>query len=242
MAEKSLGLIPALILAAGIAAAGFAVGEGVQRFRTADRTVTVKGLAERDVESDYAVWRLSFRRADDDFARVQRSLSSDREKVITHMRGLGFTDDEIEVRPILVEDRYARDYASSDQPFRFSGQGQVVIKSARVEVVEQATNGVDPLIEAGVQLSSGYDGTLGGPDYQLRGFNEIKPTLLADATANARDQAQRFAANAGAALGKLRSANQGVIQVFDSDGNEHSSGSTRQKRLRVVSTFVFDLQ
>lgn len=242
MADKSIGIIPALLLAAGIATAGFTIGEGVQRFRVADRSVTVKGLAEKDVESDYAVWRLSFRSAGDDFAEVQRKLASDRETVVARLKSLGFSDEELEVRPILVEDRYAREYVSSDLPFRFSGQGQIVVKSARVDAVERATNGVDPLIEAGVQLSTGYDGTLGGPNFQLRGFNDIKPVLLAEATANAREQAERFAADAGARLGRLRNANQGVIQVLDSEGNEHGASSTRGKRLRVVSTFVFDLQ
>ena len=62
-------LVTALLIAAGIAVAGFAVSQGLERFRMSDRSVTVKGLAEKDVESDFAVWTLSFRRAGNEFGR-----------------------------------------------------------------------------------------------------------------------------------------------------------------------------
>jgi hypothetical protein len=242
MANFSISLVSALIVSAGIAAAGFAVGTGIEHFRTGDRSVTIKGLAEKEVESDFAVWQLGFRRADNEFAGVQRSLTADRDKVVAHLMSLGFSKDEIEIRPVLVEDRLAREYVSGDISFRFSGQGQVIVQSPRVQLVERATNEIDPLIEAGVQLSSAYGGAISGPNYQLRGFNDIKPALLAEATANAREQAEKFAADAGAKLGSLRSANQGVIQIFGASGDDHDSSSTRMKRLRVVSTFIFDLK
>ncbi|MEE4461025.1 SIMPL domain-containing protein, partial [Azotobacter chroococcum] len=78
--------------------------------------------------------------------------------------------------------------------------------------------------------------------YQLRGFNEVKPKLLEEATLNARAQAAKFAADAGATLGRLKNANQGVIRVLDSDGGEEDSGRTIGKRLRVVSTFEYALE
>ena len=45
-------LLPALLLALGLVAAGYAISHGLERFRMADRSITVKGLAERSVESD----------------------------------------------------------------------------------------------------------------------------------------------------------------------------------------------
>lgn len=122
---------------------------------------------------------------------------------------------------------------------RFTGQGQVLVKSARVDAVARAANASDPLIQAGIQLES-PDG-FAGPRYQLRGFNEVKPQLLEEATRNAREQASKFAADAGATLGALKSANQGVIRVLDDDGSDMDSSRTIGKRLRVVSTFQFAL-
>lgn len=238
---RSIGLVAALVLGAGVALGGFAVGQGLERFRSADRSVTVKGLAEKDVESDYAVWPLAFRRAGADFGGVQQALAEDRDRVLAFLKGLGFSDAEIEAQPLQVQDLYAREYGASNQPLRFQGLGQVLVKSARPLAVEAAALAVDPLIQAGVQLGGSSDGPA-GPRYQLRGFNEIKAPLLAEATRNAREQAQKFAAEAGAGLGPLRSANQGVIQIGSSAGQGFDDGSARVKRLRVVSTFQYALE
>jgi hypothetical protein len=108
--------------------------------------------------------------------------------------------------------------------------------------VAKVSNAIDPLITAGVPLSQ--EGPYSGPPrYFLRGFNDVKPELLEKAVANAREQAEKFAADAGADLGQLRRANQGTIQILDDDGSDgYSSGLTIGKRLRVVSTFEYLLQ
>jgi hypothetical protein len=114
------------------------------------------------------------------------------------------------------------------------------VKSTRVKEVEKAALAVDPLIQAGIQL--GGEGGFGGPRYQLRGFNDIKAPLLAEATRNAKDQAVKFAAEAGATLGALKNANQGAIRISGDDGSDADDTSSRVKRLRVVSTFEYELK
>jgi hypothetical protein len=119
-------ILTALLVAAGIALAGFAVSSGLERFRMADRSVTVKGLAEKDVESDYVVWTLAFRRAGNEFGAVQQALIADRDKVIAFLKARGFTEAEIEPRPLSVQDLMARDYAQGNVPLRFNGTSQVL--------------------------------------------------------------------------------------------------------------------
>src|SRR3546814_15747747 len=92
--------MPAALIAAAVAFAGWSVGQGVERFRMADRTVTVKGLAEMDVKSDFAVWTLGFRRGGDQFAEVQRGLREDRPLVLDFLREQGFADAAIALRPL----------------------------------------------------------------------------------------------------------------------------------------------
>jgi hypothetical protein len=242
MQTNTSRLITALLLAAGIAAGGMFVGGGLERFRMADRTVAVKGLAEKDVESDFAVWTLNFRRAGNEFAGVQQALAADREKVLAFLKARGFTEAELEARPLSVQDLLARDYAQGNVPFRFNGSGRILVKSARVAEVEKAALALDPLIQAGVQLGGEDEGAGSGPRYQLRGFNDAKAPLLAEATRNAREQAQKFAAEAGAELGPLKTANQGVIRISGDDGNDFDDGSSRVKRLRVVSSFEYELR
>ena len=235
-------LLAAALLALGIAAAGFAVSQGLERFRMADRSVTVKGLAEKAVEADFVVWTLGFRRAGNEFGAVQQALAADREKVLAFLKARGFTEAEVEPRPLIVQDLMAREYAQGNVPLRFNGASQVLVKSARVKEVEKAALAVDPLIQGGVQLGGGAEGAPSGPRYQLRGFNDVKAPLLAEATRNAKDQASKFAAEAGATLGPLKNANQGAIRISGDDGNDFDDGSSRIKRLRVVSTFEYELR
>jgi hypothetical protein len=230
-------LLPALLIALGLITGGALVGKGLEQFRMADRSLVIKGLAEQTVDSDYATWGLTVRRAGDSFAVVQEALAGDRDRVVAFLRGLGFSGSEIEIRPLVVNDAYSREYASANSPTRYNGSALVLVKTDRVDAVEEAALATDPLVAAGVQLDAGA-----GPQYQLRAFNDAKGPLLSAATENARSQAERFAGEAGAALGPLKNANQGVIQISSAAGNRFDSGASREKRLRVVSTFEYYLR
>jgi len=95
-------------------------------------------------------------------------------------------------------------------------------------------------------LDGEREGNAANPRYVVSKFNDLRPQLLAEATKNARSIAQQFAADSGVQVGRIHSANQGMIQIFGSDGNDESSPysptSTPVKKIRVVSTFEFELQ
>lgn len=240
MAQTSSTPLAALLLAAGIAFAGWQLAQGLQQFRNQDRSITVKGLAERDVKSDFAIWTLSFRRAASEFAEVQRTLSEDRQRILDFLKEQGFNAEEIQPQPLQIQDLLAREYGSENVALRYNGQGRITIKSSQVERVAQAASAINPLIAAGVQLGGNGEGDW--PRYQLRGFNDIKPLLLSEATHSAHQQASQFATDAGARLGPIKHANQGTIRILDDDGSDLEDGHTIGKRLRVVSTFEYALQ
>jgi len=87
---------------------------------------------------------------------------------------------------------------------------------------------------------------MANPRYIVTTFNALRPQLLAEATKNARFTAEQFASDSGARIGRIRSANQGMIQIFGSEGNDESAPysptSTPVKKIRVVSTFEFELK
>jgi hypothetical protein len=237
--SPGLRLLSALWLGLGLAIGGFFVGQGIERFRMADRSITVKGLAEREVPADHAQWSLSFRRAGNEFGAVQAQLARDREQVRRFLADQGFEDDEVDTMPLQVDDLFAREYAAGNQPFRFSGSGRLIVRTSRIDKVDAAARAVDPLIQAGIQLAGAAGENT--PVYSLKGFNEVKAPLLAEATRNAREQAEKFAGEAGARLGRLKSANQGVITISGTGGYEGDDSASRVKRLRVVSTFQYEL-
>ena len=56
MSERSW--VPVVVFSVAMVLAGALVGRGVERFRAADRSVSVKGVAERTVQADVGLWPL----------------------------------------------------------------------------------------------------------------------------------------------------------------------------------------
>ena len=239
-------LIVGLCLLVGLSVAGYFVGRGGTRFRSDTRVVTVKGLVEREVKSDQAVWTLGLRRASETLQDAHARISADRDAAVAFLKKQGFPDAEIERQPTRTVDKLAREYGQpqpSDR-FRYVVTTAVVVRTANVELVRTAVGMTEDLLKAGVVLDGEREGAA-NPRYVVSKFNDLRPQLLADATRNARATAQQFAADSGARVGEIRSANQGSIQIFGLDGGDESAPfsptSTPVKRIRVVSTFEFEL-
>jgi hypothetical protein len=124
--------------------------------------------------------------------------------------------------------------------------GSLRVTTNNVDLVSKALGATEELLQSGVILDGQQDGGVANPRYIVSSFNALRPQLLAEATRNARGTAQQFAADSGTQVGRIRSANQGMIQIFGSDGNDesapYSSTSAPLKRIRVVSTFEFELK
>src|SRR5260370_29311076 len=67
--HRSTALLGAL-LALGLVLGGWVLGVQIKATRLRDRYVTVKGLVERKVKSDLAIWPISYKEAGDDLAYV----------------------------------------------------------------------------------------------------------------------------------------------------------------------------
>lgn len=236
-----------LCLLIGLAIAGYCIGNGGTRFKADVRTVTVKGLVEKEVKADQAAWALSLRRASEDLRDAHTKISSDKETTISFLKSQGFKDEEITVQPTKIVDKLARDYDSgqASERFRYIVTGSVRVISKDVDLVINSLGETEKLIKAGVLLDGQTDG-MANPRYTLTTFNELRPQLLKEATQNARLTAQQFASDSDVTVGKIRFANQGNIQIFGSDGNDESAyyspTSTPVKKIRVVSTFEFELK
>ena len=240
-------IIVAAGLAVGLAAGGWLVGQGLARFKSETRTVTVKGLVEREVRSDQAVWTLGLRRASDTLGDAHQRIAADREAVLAFLKKQGFADAEIERQPTRTVDKLARDFGQNQgERFRYVVTTAVAVSTPKVDLVRSASGATEELLKGGVILDGEDPSGRANPRFVVSKFNELRPQLLAEATRNARDIAGRFAADSGAEVGEIRSANQGSIQIFGTDGNDESAPfsptSTPVKKIRVVSTFEFALR
>ena len=240
--------IVGVCLLIGLSAGGYFIGKGSARFKSDTRTVTVKGLVEKEVKADQAVWFLRFRRASDELKDAHTKISSDRDTALAFLKNQGFKDEEITREPTRTIDKLAREYGQDQvtERFRYIVSSSLVVTTNNIDLVAKALGATEELLKSGVLLDGQMEQGTANPRYVITTFNALRPQLLAEATKNARLTAQQFASDSGARVGKIRSANQGVIQIFGSDGNEESAPysptSTPSKKIRVVSTFEFELR
>src|SRR3954469_3815325 len=105
-------LIGAGILALGVAVGGLFVGSGFERARAADRFVTVKGVSEREVRADLAIWPLHLVGADNDLAAANSKLTKSIVGVRDFLARHGVDTSQIQMTDFSATDAYANQYAS----------------------------------------------------------------------------------------------------------------------------------
>lgn len=232
----------ALILAVAIALAGWFVGHGFKEGRAADRFVTVKGISERDVTADVGLWPLRYVAAANDLAAAQKTINESREAVIAFLTLQGIPRGSIQVDRLDVTDVTANAWRTGDYPNRFIIAQTLMVRTDRPGLIQSASQNVSDLVDSGVILSN--EGAIqGGPAYLYTQLNDLKPKMIAEATANAREAAEQFAVDSGSRLGGIRQANQGVFVIQARDrvpGIDESSQIN--KTVRVVSTIDYYLR
>jgi hypothetical protein len=223
-----------LLVAVGMILAAVMLGRALVEFRAADRYVTVRGLAERDVPADLAVWPIRYSASGDDLTTVHREIASASRILREYLAGHGFGGDDLESSPVVIVDLEARAGGSGPTPaWRYEGQAVMTLRSEHVEAVQSAAAAAGGLLAQGVALSPGYPP---GPQYFFTGLAAVKPEMIAQATRDARRAAARFAADSGSAVGGIRQARQGYFSISDRD-----PFAPQYKRIRVVTTVEYFL-
>jgi hypothetical protein len=236
-------LLPALLLALGVAMGGWFVGQGFLRGRTAARYVEVKGLAEREVAADLALWPLRFVTTGNDLAVAQTEITRDTREVYGFLTRHGIDTAGVQLLALEVSDAEANRFQGERGGTRFVIQQTVMVRSDKPQVVLVASQRVSDLVKAGVILSSSGEYGIGGPTFVFTRLNELKPAMVKQATANARAAAEQFAADSRTTLGEIRYANQGVFVILPRDQAPGvNEGGQLQKIVRVVSTVQYLLE
>ena len=237
-------LLHPVTLALGLALAGWFVGHGFVKGRSADRYVTVKGVSERETKADLALWPLSLNVTDNDLSQAQATLRRNTEQVFAFLVRHGIDTANAELQGYRVTDLLARPYGG-DPSFRsrFIITQTVMVRSDDPDRILAASQAVGELVDAGVVLSSGEEWGPGGPTFLFTRLNDLKPEMIAEATANAREAAEQFALDSRSSLGGIRQANQGVFVILPRD---QAAGIQEQNQLfklvRVVSTVEYFLK
>ncbi len=232
--SRSLVVLGASLLL-GFIALGWLLGNYAVRVKKFDRTVVVKGLSEREVPADIAIWPLTFQDASNDLNGLFGSLQKKNALITEFLVGHGIAAEAITVGAPAVTDRLAQSYGdASNIAYRYTATSTVTVYTNDVEAVRKAMRDVIALGQKGVALSGeGYQGQM---QFEFSGLSKLKPEMVEEATKNARAVAEKFAEDSGSRLGRIRSAQQGQFSIENRD-----STTPHIKKVRVVSTVEYHL-
>ncbi|NJC41903.1 hypothetical protein GGQ87_002198 [Brevundimonas alba] len=235
--DKSL--LPAAVygglIAAGLIGAGAFIGSGVVNAQVGNRQVTVRGVAERDVVADLAVLTLSFKAANDDLPTAQAQIDRDLGLVRAFLTRQGYPEAAVTIGRLQVVDTRAREYSSGENVVRYILTQSVVVRTTDVQRVATTERSLNDLVRQGVQLD------FAAPNYVFTKLNDVRPSMIAAATASARSGAEQFAKDSGAPLGPIRQATQGSFEILAREDIDDESTSLN-KRVRVVATVTYQLR
>ncbi len=228
-------VLAALIIAIGIVVLGLSLKSGIDNFAYNDRHVTVRGLAEREVKANKVTWPIVYKQVGNDLQALWSNINSTNETIVKFLTDNGVSRDEILVNAPQVIDLQADRYSSNDIRFRYNVTSIITVTSSEVDKINALINRQAELLKVGIAITAGdWDNKV---TYDFTDLNAIKPDMIAEATKNAREAAEKFAADSDSNIGKIRSASQGQFSIEDRD-----QYTPYIKKIRVVSTIVYYLE
>ncbi|MBJ7443773.1 MAG: SIMPL domain-containing protein [Sphingobium sp.] len=222
----------AALLALGVMSGGYLLGDGLKRAKAADRSVTVRGLAEKDVTADLATWSISYSATGFDLPSVRAEIDNNTRELKAYFASLGFKPDALTPVGAGVN-QYLNNGVNN-----ITITQRMLLRTTDIARAQRAVAQQFDLVRRGVTLQEGS-----GMRYSFTKLNDLKPPMVAAATKDARNAAGQFAQDSGISVGSIKSATQGYfsIEARDGEGGDGSS-DTPFKKVRVVTTVDFYLK
>ena len=234
---NKLDWLKVIFLGCSIVLAGYFVGNMHKTGKKYDRFVQVKGLSEREVKADLAVWPINITLAGNDLKLLRREIEAQDEEVYNFFLKQGFDKGDLTRGSTTISDARANIYNPNAQnsQFRYLAKSEFTVRTSDLERLQNALSESLELISEGIILGSKNEWR--PIEYIFTGLNELKPSMIEEATRNAREVAEKFARDSDSRVGKIRIARQGLFTIDDRDSN-----TPEIKLVRVVSTIDFQLE
>ena len=228
-------LTASLLLSVGILMLGLTIRYGLTHISDSRRTVTVRGLCEREVMANKVTWPIVNKEVGNDLSQLYSKIENTNASIVKFLKENGIEENEISINPPAVIDLQADRYSYNQNPFRYNVTNVVVVTSSKVDKINELIKKQTVLLKEGVAVVAG--------DYQYQtiyeytDLNAIKPEMIAEATRNAREAADKFADDSGSKVGRIQTASQGQFSIEDRD-----QYTPFIKKIRVVSSIIYYLE
>jgi hypothetical protein len=229
MEKKNIWIISVVILLAALIVAG-----GMSQIARQQRTVTVRGLAERDVPADMAIWPLTFSVGSNDLSQLQTDIMSKIEIVKAYLQEKGLTEADYTIKSADITDNSVNPWLTEKGRYTYLAKQVILVRSSNVEAVMAAQASSLDLAGKGIAVSQDYDSMI---SFEFTKLNDIKPEMIAEATQNAREVAEQFARDSHSKVGKISQATQGYFTIENA-----AQGLEQVKHVRVVTSIVYLLK
>jgi hypothetical protein len=243
--ELSKNFWGTLAVAVAVVWAAYNLGNAYKDKNRINDTVEVTGLGTKDFTSDLIVWSGSFSRQKMDLQSAYASLNADRKYIKKYLLDKGIKEEEMVFNAVDISKQYEYEYDENGNSHRyFSGYlltQTITVESQNVDQVEKVGREVTEIINAGIEFNSH------SPSYYYTKLEELKIEMIAQATENAKERAEKIAENSDAELGELKSADMGVFHILGKNQNEtYSWGGTfntysKEKTARVTMKLSFNI-
>ncbi len=228
--EKYEKIIVAGIVAFGLLLLGLCLKGGIDNFTNKDRRVTVKGLAEREVDADKVVWTLTLEESADELNPMFTRLNQQVDVIKNFLKEKGIDGKgDVQVTTFSVNDNLSNVWGDEKPRFHYTVRRSVVVSSNDTHFISDLRSQTDELIDRGIIVESD------NAEYEYTQFQKLKPEMMAEAIANAETTAKQFAENSHSKINKIVEAGQGEFSIDDAD-------IPYKKKVRVVSTITYSLK
>lgn len=229
-------IVPALILGCAIVVLGLCLKAGIDNFVNRDRNVTVKGLAEREVEADKVTWTITTKETGNDLKSLYAVINDKTIIIRQFLTAGGVKAEDISLNAPKVEDYVSQGSYQQDARYRYAITSKLTVVSRDVAKVRELILRQGDLLSHGVALVEAEWNTP-SVNYEYTKFKQIKADMMKEAIKNAQQTADQFASTYGSRLGKIITADQGQFEINDRDEN-----SPYIKQVRGVTTITYALE
>ncbi|MFD2586013.1 SIMPL domain-containing protein [Croceitalea marina] len=224
-----------VLVSVSIAVAGYFIGNMHKTAKQYDRFVQVKGLSEREVDADLAVWPINITLTANNLMTLKKDIENQNEALYNYFVEQGFKKEELTQGSTNINDTWSDLYNNKNAQFRYLAKSEFTVRTKNIGQLQKALSESTDLMTKGILISS--KNTWRPIEYIFDGLNDIKPSMIEESTKNAREVADKFALDSDSKVGKIRMAKQGLFTISDRDLN-----TPQIKVVRVVSTIDFQLE
>jgi hypothetical protein len=238
--DRAVLLGAVAIFSLGLTTSGYALSDGLRRWKLAEqRSITVRGVSERNVTADLATWSVSFAHTGTELGSVQQSVDQQARSVRAFFLRAGFRPAEVADSNVsLSRDQPTDKDGNPVGPEELTVRRSIELRTNDVMKARAAYAAQAELLRNGVELSGS------GISYTFTKLNDLKPEMIAEATRHARLSAEQFANDSGASVGSIKTASQGYFSVGPRDGSDEENGDGTDspfQKVRVVTTVDYDI-